>query len=139
MFTGLIQAFSRVSEIVETDDGKRFTIMAPFEPEIGESVAVNGVCLTVVELTKGGFEADVMPETLGVTTLGEIEVGFLVNLEQALRVGDRLGGHFVQGHVDGIGTVLNVTDDSDGRRIEITPPLSLLKYIARKGSIAIMA
>ena len=135
MFTGLIQFVSRVSEIVETDAGKRFFIDASFQVEVGESVAVDGACLTAVN--KGSFVADVIPETLGVTTLGDLEVGSSVNLERALRAGDRLGGHFVQGHVDGMGTVLNVIDDNDGRRIEITPPLPLLKYIAHKGSIAI--
>ncbi len=137
MFTGLIQSVNRISEIIETDDGKKFAIKASFAPEIGESIAIDGVCLTVATVSDGGFVADVMPETLGGTTLGNFEVGAQVNLERALQVGDRLGGHFVQGHVDGIGTVLNITNDEDGQRIEITPPLHLLKYIAHKGSIAI--
>ncbi len=137
MFTGLIQSVCRVSEIVETDDGKRFTITAPFVAEMGESIAIDGVCLTVVQVGDNGFAAEVMPETLGVTTLGKLEVGGRVNLERALQVGDRLGGHFVQGHVDGVGTVLKVTNDADDRRIEITPPLPLLKYIAHKGSITV--
>jgi riboflavin synthase len=130
MFTGLIQSVARVSEVLETDTGKRFIFEADFEPEIGESVAVDGVCLTSVG---GSFDADVMPETLGMTTLDNLEPGTRVNLERALKVGDRLGGHFVQGHVDGVGTVLKIEDG----RVEITPPLPLLKYIAHKGSIAV--
>lgn len=139
MFTGLIQAIGCVSEVTETDARKRFTIEAPFagELQVGESVAVAGTCLTVTEATKGAFMADVMPETLANTTLGVLESGASVNLERALLASDRLGGHFVQGHVDGVGTVLGITKDKKGWRVEITPPLPLLKYIAHKGSITI--
>ena len=146
MFTGLIQAIGRVSEVEETDAGKKFSIHAMFSADlqVGESVAVNGVCLTVAEVEKGpegapngAFRADVMSETLGCTTLDKIEIGAKVNLERALSVGDRLGGHFVQGHVDGVGTILSIMDDKSNWRVEIIPPLPLLKYIAHKGSIAI--
>lgn len=137
MFTGLIQFVSEISEIVETDEGKKFTIKSPFIPEIGESIAVDGVCLTVAEIVSGGFGVDVMPETLGLTTLDTLTVGDVVNLERALRVGDALGGHFVQGHVDGMGMIIKILQNSDGCRYEVVPPLSLLKYIAKKGSMAI--
>lgn len=137
MFTGLIQGVSRISEIKETDDGKKFVIKSLFEPEIGESIAVDGVCLTVTGILGGDFEVDVMPETLGLTTLDALRAGNIVNLERALKVGDALGGHFVQGHVDGVGLIFKIFKNENGCRYEIIPPFSLLKYIAKKGSVAV--
>lgn len=139
MFTGLIQQVGAVTAIHETDAGKRLVVRADFaaDLEIGESVAVDGACLTVAEIENGALVADVMPETLNGTILGDFEAGRKVNLERALQIGDRLGGHFVQGHVDGVGKVLLINKDDSGWRVEIVAPSPLLKYIAHKGSITI--
>lgn len=105
--------------------------------QLGESIAVNGVCLTVVEFDASGFAADVSNETLALTTLGALSAGAAVNLERALRVGDRLGGHLVSGHVDGIGAVERVWEDGRSQRWRFSAPKALLRYVAHKGSIAI--
>jgi riboflavin synthase len=104
---------------------------------IGDSIAVNGACLTAVELGGGGFAADVSRETLSLTTLGELAAGSPVNLENALRAGQSLGGHYVSGHVDGVGQVLSRRDDARSVRIEFEVPWGLGRYVARKGSICI--
>ena len=104
---------------------------------LGESIAVNGVCLTVISFDASGFEADASTETLALTTLGALPPGRQVNLERALRAGDRLGGHLVSGHVDGIGTVASVADDARAQRWRFTAPRALMRYIASKGSICI--
>ena len=139
MFTGLICDIGTIDSVDKTDAGFRFTISALFASDLvmGESVAVNGVCLTVVEFSKNGFSADVIPSTLETTTLGRLNVGGKVNLERALKVGDRLGGHFVQGHVDGVGKVISVVNNDSGQRLVIQPPVSLLRYIALKGSVVL--
>ncbi len=139
MFTGLIEAVGKVAGVTHAKAGSagrlvRLRIKAPFSSElqIGESVAVEGVCLTMVARGKGWFEVDVVPETLDRTMLGDLEVGGLVNLERALKIGDRLGGHFVQGHVNGVGRV-----EDGGRGLRISFPHPLRRYIAEKGSITI--
>lgn len=134
MFTGLIAETGEIQQ-----SGTRLAVRTPLAAELaqGDSIAVNGVCLTAVELGGDRFEADVMEETLRLTTLGSLEPGDPVNLELALRVGDRLGGHFVQGHVDGTGTVEAVEQREHSRVVRITAEPDLLRYIFRKGSIAI--
>ena len=139
MFTGLIQAVGTVNLVEKTEAGARFKIASSFasDLEMGESIAVNGVCLTVVEIYASGFVADVIPATLECTIFSGLRESDRVNLERALQVGDRLGGHFVQGHVDGVATVVSLGDDDLGRRLRLTLPSSLLKYVAQKGSITL--
>jgi len=103
----------------------------------GESVAVDGVCLTIVRTGKDWFEVEITPETLRRTTWGEKSPGAAVNLERALRAGERLGGHLVQGHVDGVATVTEIRLEGEGRRVRIAPPTLLLRYIVEKGSVAL--
>ncbi len=104
---------------------------------IGDSISVQGVCLTVTSLTGNSFSADVSHETLSLTTLGELQVGSPVNLEPALRAGDRLGGHLVSGHVDGIAQVVSTSRDGDSLRVKVKVPAELARYIARKGSVTL--
>lgn len=141
MFTGIITAMGRIAAVQHVGKGVRLRIAAPelglADGVIGESIAVSGVCLTAVELDADGFSADVSPETLACTTLGERKVGESVNIERALRLADRLGGHLVTGHVDGIGTVHRITPDGGCFRLELDVPAALQRYIARKGSICI--
>src|SRR5438270_11637433 len=113
MFTGLVQGMGRITALERTGDGARLTIETPLVSELmtGDSVAVNGVCLTATSLQNGSFVADAMNETLSRSSLGVLEDGAPVNLELPLRAGDRLGGHVVQGHVDGIGVIADVADD----------------------------
>ncbi len=123
-----------------SEDGARIRIKN-FEVarniEIGSSVAVNGVCLTAVEIGEDYFEADVMLQTLKLTNLGDYEVGQSVNLETSLRVGDELGGHFVYGHVDGVGEIISIKDEGDSTLIQISYPESPARYFAPQGSVAI--
>ncbi|HKO27200.1 MAG TPA: riboflavin synthase [Solirubrobacteraceae bacterium] len=139
MFTGLVQGIGRVGTIERTGDGARVTIETSLVADLheGDSVAVNGVCLTATSLKDGAFVADAMNETLSRSSLGGLEAGAQVNLELPLRAADRLGGHVVQGHVDGIGTVDDVADDGFARRIRIEAPPDLLRYVIEKGSIAV--
>ncbi|MBS3958683.1 MAG: riboflavin synthase [Xanthomonadaceae bacterium] len=145
MFTGLIQALGRLAARtpIGGDVRLRFTVgTLPFEDvQLGESIACNGACLTVVafDATPGGayFDADVSTETLALTTFGTLPVGAAVNLERALRLGDRLGGHLVSGHVDGVGTVVSVIDEARGQRWRFSAPRPLLRFIAQKGSITV--
>jgi riboflavin synthase len=139
MFTGLIETTGRVERLETRADEVRLRIAAPFAGEIdrGESLAVDGVCLTAVERGKGWFEAVVSPETQSRTTLGLRVPGDRVNLERALRAGDRLGGHIVQGHVDGVGVVESVTPEGSGRRVSVRFPGELDDFIVMKGSIAV--
>ena len=134
MFTGLISHLGRIQK-----SGTRIAVNTELasELELGDSIAVNGVCLTAVEIDGDHFEADVMEETLKLTSLGELQAGDPVNLELALRVGDRLGGHFVQGHVDGTGAVESIEENEHSRVVRIAAPAELMRFIARKGSIAI--
>ena len=139
MFGGLIESVGRVSGVEEIPEGIRLTIGTALGPELGlgESVAVNGVCLTVVEQRDDAFVAEVSPETARVTTLGRLSPGIAVNLERSLRVDARLGGHFVLGHVDGIGHVRDVRPQSDFQLISIGYEAALAPYLAQKGSIAV--
>jgi riboflavin synthase len=133
MFTGLVADKGTVRAI---HDG-RLRIEAPVRLEHGASIAVNGVCLTVVELDEKGFEVDVMGETLRRSSLGTLADGDSVNLETPLRVGDPLGGHVVQGHVDGTGTVEDVREEGNARVVRIGAAPDLLRYVVEKGSIAV--
>ena len=139
MFTGLVSDLGRISGARRSDDGVRLTVDCGLSSELGagDSVAVNGVCLTAVTVGDGSFEADVMNETLQRSSLREAGVGSEVNLELPLRATDRLGGHVVQGHVDGVGTVQDVSDDGFARRVRISAPADVLRYVVEKGSVAV--
>jgi riboflavin synthase len=139
MFTGLVQELGRVIDVERTADGARLTISGSLSGELdeGDSVAVNGVCLTATAVDDGSFQADVMDETLRRSTLGDVRQGSAVNLELPLRASDRLGGHFVQGHVDGTGTVAEVRGQGFSRVVRIAADPRLLRYVAEKGSVAV--
>ncbi|HEX4670365.1 MAG TPA: riboflavin synthase [Solirubrobacterales bacterium] len=139
MFTGLIQDIGRVESVESGDDGARLRIATLLGPEIalGDSVAVDGVCLTATAADAGGFETEAMNQTLEVTGLGAIAPGSRVNLELAMRASDRLGGHIVQGHVDGVGTVASASEDGFARRVRVSLTPELLRYSVDKGSITL--
>ena len=143
MFTGLVQDLGRVAEVHETAGGVRVAIESPLARELseGDSVAVNGVCLTAVGQSgppdPERFGADVMQETLRRSSLGGMEAGSAVNLELPLRPTDRLGGHIVQGHVDGVGVVAATRDEGFARVVTVEAEPSLLRYVVEKGSIAV--
>ena len=139
MFTGIIQAVGRVAAIERrgTDARLHITGLPLADGALGESIAVSGVCLTAVEFSADGFAADVSGETLACTTLGDWTVGQAVNLERALAVGDRLGGHIVSGHVDGVGEVVSRRPDGRSERFTLRAPAALARYIAAKGSITV--
>jgi len=139
VFSGIVGRIGTVERAASSPGGLSLAIRAEFAPvpEEGASVAVNGVCLTVERASAGLFEATAVPETTSRTTLGALAPGARVNLERALRVGDELGGHWVQGHVDGVGTVVAVERERDGVRVGIEAPEPLFRYIAMKGSIAV--
>ncbi len=135
MFTGLVQQLGTLTSL----EGGRLAVTATLSDElsVGDSVAVNGACLTATSVTPGAFTADVMEETLRRTALGALRPGDPVNLELPLRAADRLGGHFVQGHVDGVGTVAAVHDEGFSRLVEIEAEAGLMRYVVEKGSIAV--
>jgi riboflavin synthase len=140
MFTGLIEALGSVTSIDRSRDGVRLTVAAgelASELKQGDSVAVNGVCLTAVEVGDEWFSADVMNETLARSSLQEAHVATPVNLELPVRLSDRLGGHVVQGHVDGVGSIERLSDDGFAVRATIRAPEEVLRYVVAKGSIAI--
>ena len=139
MFTGLVADKGTVTAVDATADGVRLAVRTALAPEIseGDSVAVNGVCLTATAIADGRFSADVMHETLRRSSLAEVAEGAEVNLELPLRASDRLGGHVVQGHVDGLGTITGVTEDGFARVVEISAPAETLRYVVEKGSIAV--
>jgi riboflavin synthase len=139
MFTGIVKELGRVEAVDASDDGARLRFGAKLASELseGDSVAVNGACLTATAVGDGTFEADVMHQTLSLTTLGELEPSSPVNLELPLRPTDRLGGHVVQGHVDGTATVTDVSPDGFAKRVRIELPDELLPYVVERGSIAI--
>ena len=139
MFTGLVESLATVTRIETTPGGKRLAIRhtLPGEITMGESIAVNGCCLTVVSFTQDTFDFDVGPETLLRTNLGHLQPGNQVNLERSLRVGDRLGGHFVQGHVDAVGTIDRRERNGDWEDVWFRCPESLTKLMVPKGSIAV--
>ncbi len=140
MFTGLVEELGRIKKIMSTARSVRLTVGARqvlSDVKIGDSIAVNGACLTVVEYGAGYFTADVMPETVKQTGLKDLKLGSAVNLERTLRVGDRLGGHIVSGHIDGIGTVSALSKDDIAVILTIESTPDVLKYIVKKGSIAV--
>ena len=139
MFTGLIEDLGIVQEIERGADGARLRIssMLATQLDLGDSIAVNGCCLTATKVADGLFETEAMNQTLEVTALDSIEKASKVNLELAMKVGDRLGGHIVQGHVDGVGTVTSVEDDGFARRVRIDLPAQLLLFVVDKGSITL--
>ena len=141
MFTGIIEGVGAIASIEPRGGDARLHIdvgtLAFDEVRLGESIAVNGVCLTVVEFDAGSFQADASTETLTLTTLGRLAHGAPVNLERAMRPSDRLGGHLVGGHVDGLGAVVSVHDDARAQRWRFAAPPTLLRYIAKKGSICV--
>jgi riboflavin synthase len=141
MFTGLIQDVGRIAAQQARGGDVRLQIAVRGLPmddvQVGESIAVSGVCLTVVEHDAQDFAADVSNETLARTTLGSLAVGAAVNLERAMLASDRLGGHLVAGHVDGVGEVLSIIDDARSQRWRFRAPQPLLRYIAEKGSICV--
>ena len=139
MFTGLVADLGTVQAVEQTADGARLRIRTALAGELalGDSVAVNGVCLTATAVEDGAFSADVMHETLRRTKLGEATGGAPVNLELPLRAGDRLGGHIVLGHVDGVGAVAAVREEGFARVLTIRAPSEMLRYVVRKGSIAV--
>jgi riboflavin synthase len=139
VFTGLVADLGEVLDVVSTPDGVVLRVGSALVPEIstGDSVAVNGVCLTATEIAEAGFSAEVMNETLRLSSLAEIRTGSPVNLELAMRPTDRLGGHIMQGHVDGVGTVSALQADGFSRRVTIAAPEPVLRYVVYKGSIAV--
>jgi riboflavin synthase len=140
VFTGLVEATGTVRAVEPDGDGAHIEVTTALADQLsaGDSVAVNGVCLTAVEAGGGGFRADVMAETLRRTSLGPLIPGDPVNLELPLRAGAPLGGHVVQGHVDGFGTIAGVRDEGFARVVRIEPSdPNLLRYVVEKGSIAV--
>ncbi len=139
MFTGLVADLGEVVTVDATGDGVRLTLATALTGELGEgdSIAVDGVCLTAVAITGDRFSADVMRETLDRSSLRAIEAGSRVNLELALRAADRLGGHVVQGHVDGVGEVAAVREDGFARVVTIAAAPQVLRYVVYKGSISV--
>jgi riboflavin synthase len=136
MFTGIVRELGTVEKVEQEDGVVRLNVRAPQTAEgtlAGDSVSVNGVCLTAVRSAEGAIGFDVVPETLRRSSLWRLEAGAAVNIEPALRVGDALGGHFVQGHVDGVGRVVRADDEG----LEIAAPPEILRYCVEKGSIAV--
>ena len=140
MFTGLVTELGKVVDIKRGESSAIFTISAPAstaELSVGDSIAVNGVCLTATSITDGAFTADVMVQTLNLTSLAQVEVGTPVNLELAAQMDMRMGGHIVQGHVDGTGTVVSLTPGEKWAEFVITAPAHLTKYVVPQGSITL--
>jgi riboflavin synthase len=141
MFTGIVQDVGRIQQREMRDGAARLTIgvdrLELARAALGDSICVQGVCLTLVSLKDRSFVADVSRETLAVTTLGELAEYAAVNLEPALRLGDALGGHLVSGHIDGVATVIDATNDAGSCRLTVQAPADLARYIARKGSVAL--
>lgn len=139
MFSGIVETTGRIHTVEPIGNGRLFDIEVPFasELEAGQSVAVAGVCLTVTEATRTTFRVTAVTETLSRTILGDVHAGDAVNLERALAVGDRLDGHFVQGHVDGVGRVTGLDEADPGLVLRVSHPVALAPFIAEKGSIAV--
>ena len=140
MFTGLIAELGSITAIEKSETSAIFTVNAPgliSEISLGDSVAVNGVCLTATAIEGAAFTADVMVQTLNLTSLSQIFVGSPVNLELAAQLNTRMGGHMVQGHVDGVGTVVSLTPGDKWAQFDMTVPASLSKYIVNQGSICL--
>src|SRR4051794_19182037 len=138
MFTGLVREVGEVVSIRGDGDGARLAVRAPAtaaDAAVGDSISISGVCLTVVEPPDRVLAFDAVPETLARTTLGRLASGARVNVEPALRAGEPLGGHYVQGHVDGVGTVRSVAPEGEGTRVWFDAPAAILRYAVEKGSI----
>ncbi len=133
MFTGLVREIGTVRSM----DGGHLVLETVLEAELGDSIAIDGVCLTVVAAEAGTLAFEAVPETLARTALGALEAGGRVNLEPALRAGDALGGHIVQGHVDGVASVASAEPEGDGRRLRFAAGPELLRYVVEKGSVAV--
>ena len=133
MFTGLVREVGRVVSF----DGSRLRVESTLSASVGDSVAIDGCCLTVVDGDRSTLAFDAVPETLARTTLGSLEPGSAVNLEPALRAGEALGGHYVQGHVDAVGRVRSVEPEGEGRRAWFDAPEDVLRYCVEKGSVAV--
>jgi riboflavin synthase len=139
VFTGIVQGMGSVTSVERSGEGSVLRVATPLGAELraGDSIAVNGVCLTATEVAEGSFAAEVMNVTLERTSLAAVSDGASVNLELPLRAADRLGGHVVQGHVDGVGRVTAIAEDGFARRVTIEAPADVLRYVVAKGSIAI--
>ncbi len=140
MFTGIVEELGEVTAVENLGDSSRFRLRGPLVTDgakHGDSIAVNGVCLTVVELGDGDFTADVMAETLNRSSLGALEPGSRVNLERPMAVGGRLGGHIVQGHVDGTGTIVERKPSENWEIVKVSLPADLTRYVVEKGSITV--
>ncbi|MFK4226074.1 riboflavin synthase [Streptomyces sp. NPDC019890] len=140
MFTGIVEELGEVTAVENLGDSSRFRLRGPLVTEgakHGDSIAVNGVCLTVVDFGDGEFTADVMAETLNRSSLGALQEGSRVNLERPMAVGDRLGGHIVQGHVDGTGTIVERKPSENWEIVKISLPADLTRYVVEKGSITV--
>jgi riboflavin synthase len=140
VFTGIVGEMGSIEAISATSDGARIRLSAPGTAPgcaIGDSVAIDGCCLTVVALGDGALEFDAVAETLRRTTLGALRPGDRVNVEAAMRMGDRLGGHWVQGHVDGVGEVTAIEPDGDGVRVTFAAPKAVARYTIEKGSVCV--
>ena len=139
MFTGIVREIGIVEELERSDGGARLRVRAELAGELGEgdSVSVSGACLTVALVADGAFEADVANQTISVTTLGELQPGARVNLEPPLKAGDPLGGHLVQGHIDGTGEVRGVQGDGVARRLRLAAPRELGRFIVERGSVTV--
>jgi riboflavin synthase len=139
LFTGLVQQLGTVASVVRSNGGARIEVTTPLAADLadGDSVLVNGVCLTAVDVGQGGFDADLSPETLRRSALGDLEIGDRVNLELPLRVQDRLGGHIVQGHVDAVAEVRSVSENGGAVDLWLTAPSELMRYVVDKGSVTV--
>ena len=140
MFTGIIEGTGRVKSLLKKEDGVQLEVAVDFNLEqsnVGESIAVNGCCLTITSRLGDTFWADLSSETLATTTLGELKEGSAVNLERPLKLGERLGGHLVQGHVDGVGVVKEVVKSGGAKKITVKSHSNLSRYLVEKGSIAV--
>jgi riboflavin synthase len=140
MFTGIVRERAKVVSVSRLEDGARLRIAAPETAAgtaVGDSVAISGVCLTAVAVADGEVEFDAVAETLRRSSLGRLEAGADVNVESALRAGEPLGGHYVQGHVDGVGRVRSVEPEGDGRLVHFDAPPELLRYCVEKGSVTV--
>jgi riboflavin synthase len=138
VFTGLVEAQSRLQSVMPIDGGKRLSFSHTFDSlSLGESIAVSGACLTVVAFDKSSFDVEASFETLRLTTLGDLKTGATVNLERALKVGDRLGGHLVTGHIDGTATVSGALLEGEMKLLSLDITENLLRYVARKGSLTV--
>jgi riboflavin synthase len=140
MFTGIVRERGTVVSAEPTEAGMRILVEAPETAGgtvVGDSISIDGVCLTATDVVNGRFAFDAVPETLSRSTLGHLEAGTQVNLEPALRAGEPLGGHYVQGHVDGVGRVRGAMREGEGLRVTIQAPAEFLRYCVKKGSVAV--